>query len=242
MSAGMRAILLGLGLVSASLSGALPMFEAGMSRAQDKPRERTITLNAVGRVYAEPDIATVQVGVVTEAATAAEALSRNTTDLRKVVDVLRAAAIDGKDIQTTGFHVSPRYAPARDGNAAKITGYQVSNAVNVTVRDLAGLGGVLDKVVTSGANQIGSVRFDVSKSDVLKDEARKLAMANAIRRAQLYAMAAGVELGGVLSISEEAVFTPQPRSGAMMASAGAAPIEAGSQALDVTVHVVWALK
>ena len=244
----LSALLIAAMVAIATLTGALPFSEVTMSHAQvtsqDKPRERTITINGSGRVTAEPDIATIQTGVVSEAPTAAEALARNTTDMRKVVDTLKAAGIDPKDLQTSNFNVSPHYAQSKDGNAPRITGYQVSNQLIVSVRKLASLGDILDKVVTGGANQVGAIHFEVSKADSLKDEARKLAIANARRRAELYATAAGVQLGDVLTISEDgASFEPQPRvRGAMMASAGPAPIEAGSQALDVTVRVTWGVR
>jgi len=206
--------------------------------------ERTVTVSASGMVSAEPDIAHISTGVVSEGDTARDALSRNTVAMRKVVDGLKAAGVAAKDIQTVSFNVEPRYQTYKDGRPPQITGYRVNNAVRITSREIARLGEVLDQVVTLGSNQIGAIQFDVSKAEALKDDARKNAMDNALRRAKLYAQAAGAEVGPVLTIAEE-VLTHGPRPIAMARAtmaAEAAPIEAGSKTLEVKVHVTWALK
>lgn len=220
------------------------LWTAPMAHAQDKPAPRTITVSATGTAVAEPDIAIISTGVVSEAITAKDALAHNTADMRKVIDGLKASGIAAKDIQTSSFNVQPRYDNSKDGRAPRINGYRVYNSVRFTVRDLKRFGELLDQVVTLGANQIGGIEFRVSKAEELKDEARGHAMANALRRAKLYAAAAGSEIGQVLSISEE-VYDIQPRAAPMTRTAmagDAVAIEAGSQSLEAKVHVVYALK
>lgn len=231
----------------AAASAALALLTATLAlpaTAQEKRMERTVTVSASGMVSAEPDIAHISTGVVIEGETARDALSRNTTAMKKVIDGLKAAGVDAKDIQTVAFNVEPRYQTYKDGRPATITGYRVNNSVRITVRKLDKFGEVLDAVVTLGANQIGAIAFEVSKAEALKDDARKNAMENAKRRAALYAAAAGTEVGPVLTISEE-IFTHQPRPMPMARAsmaAEAAPIERGSQTLEVKVHVTWGLK
>lgn len=225
-------------LVSLALAG------AGAATAQEKRMERTVTVSASGMVSAEPDIAHISTGVVSEGDTARDALSRNTAAMKKVVDGLKSAGVAPKDIQTVSFNVEPRYQAYKDGRPPSITGYRVNNSVRITSRELARLGEVLDQVVTLGANQIGAIQFEVSKAEALKDDARKNAMDNALRRAKLYAQAAGAEVGPVLTISEEIQThgpRPIPMARASMA-AEAVPIERGSQTLEVKVHVTWGLK
>jgi uncharacterized protein YggE len=212
--------------------------------ADEKRFGRTVSVSATGSVSAEPDIAHILTGVISEAETAREAVSRNTSLMKKVVDGLKAAGIPAKDIQTTSFNVEPRYEHPKDGRPPTIIGYRVLNQVHIVARDLAKLGEVLDQAVTLGANQLGSIHFEVSKAETLQDEAREQAMANALRRAKLYATAAGAELGQVLTIAEEVhagLPRPMPMARATMA-AEAVPIERGSQTLEVKVHVTWALK
>lgn len=211
--------------------------------AQEKALERTVTVAATGAVSVEPDIAHISTGVVSEAATAREALQRNSADMRKVIDGLKGAGIDPKDIQTSGFHVEPRYEQTKNGRAPQISGYRVVNQVRITVRDLARLGELLDQVVQLGANQAGGISFEVSQAETLKDEARRQAVANAYRRAQLFATAAGARVGEVLTISEDAIDSgPRPMARVRTMAAEAVPIERGTQSLEVRVQITWALQ
>ena len=210
---------------------------------QEKTMERTITVSGTGSVMAEPDVARLTAGLVVEGATAQAALAANTTAMRKVIAEVKARGIEAKDVQTSSFHVEPVYVHPKDGQPPRISGYRVTNQITVTVRALDSVGDVLDRLVTSGANQVHGLVFEVSKADSLKDEARKIAVANALRRAKLLAAAAGAEVGRVLQIAEDAEGgPPQPVFRAKAMSAGAAPIERGSQALEARVTATWELK
>lgn len=210
-------------------------------RAEERPMHRLITVYASGYADAEPDRATISAGVAAEAETAAAALSANTELMQKVIAGLKESGIDAKDIQTRNFNVEPRYTNPRDGTPT-IDGYRVSNQVTLVVRDLKALGGLLDKLVSLGANQVNGLAFEVSKAETLKDEARKEAVANARRRAELLAAAAGADLGEVVTITEEMSYGG-PRPMAMRAArADAVPIEAGTETLEARVTVTWALK
>lgn len=205
---------------------------------------RTISVTASGQVTAVPDIVRISTGVLAEATTAKEALSANTAAMSQVVEKLKALGLDAKDIQTSDFSVQPKYLYPQDGTPPKLTGYQVSNMVHIRVRNVARMGEVLDQVVDAGSNQVHGIQFEVSKADELQDSARKNAFAAALRKAQLYAAAAGAMLGPVISISEGPVQqgpVPVMRQ-AMTEKADAVPIEAGEQALEVQVSVVWALQ
>lgn len=209
-----------------------------------KTPERTISVTASGQVTAVPDIVRITTGVLAEADTAKAALAANTAAMTQVIEQLKALGLDAKDIQTSDFSVQPKYIYPPDGAAPKLIGYQVSNMVHIRVRNVARMGEVLDQVVDAGSNQINGIQFEVSKADELQDAARKNAFAAALRKAQLYAEAAGVTLGPVLSISEGVVH-PGPRPmmrTAMAEKADAVPIEAGEQALEVQVSVVWSLQ
>ncbi len=139
---------------------------------------------------------------MTEADSAKDAIGRNSVVMTKLIDGLKAAGIQAKDIQTTTLNVEPRYTQPKDGRAATINGYRVVNQVRLTVRDVKRLGEILDQAIALGANQINHIAFDIADPETLKDEARKQAMENARRRGELYAKAAGGQLGPVLRISE----------------------------------------
>ena len=213
--------------------------------AEEKPMDRTVTVSATGTVSAEPDEATISTGVTSEAKTAREALAKNTDAMKKVIAELKAKGVEPKDIQTTQFNVEPVYVYPQEGKPPNITGYRVTNAVGMRVRKLDSLGDVLDQLVTVGANQMNGISFEVSKAETLKDDARKEAMANALRRAKLFASAGGAELGEIVQISEDVTYAgPQPvmfgRAKAM--SAEAVPVERGSQMLEARVTATWKLK
>lgn len=215
-----------------------------MSQDASKGFERSVSVSATGIVTATPDRAAISTGVLTEAATAREAMAQNGVVMQKLIDGLKALSIDPKDIQTTSISINPRYAQPRNDRPPVINGYQAQNQVRIVVRDMKRLGEILDQAMALGANQMGGIAFDVSQAETLKDEARKAAMVNARRRAELYASAAGVAVGPVLSISEtfrepQIVFKGARTRAAM---ADSVPVEPGSVDLSVEVHVVWGLK
>lgn len=212
-------------------------------RAEDAKMQRSITVSATGEIGADPDQARINTGVVSEAPTARDALRANTEAMKKVIADMKARGVEAKDIQTSSFNVDAITAYGKDGQAPKITGYRVTNQVSVLVRDLAKLGDTLDALVTAGANQASGLEFVVSTEETLKDDARKIAMDNALRRAKLLASAGGADVGDVLQISEDVVHQgPRPFAMARAAKAESVPIEAGTSMLQARVTVTWALK
>jgi|KBSSwiStaDraftv2_1062776.scaffolds.fasta_scaffold37536_5 uncharacterized protein YggE len=206
--------------------------------------ERTVVISATGSVKAEPDIARISVGVVTEADTAKEAFARNSAAMAKLLDGLKRVTA-ASDIQTTSVTLTPRYTQPRDGRAPAIDGHRAANTVRLTVRDVKRLGEVLEQAAALGANQTYNISFEVANAERLKDEARKQAMENARKRAELYAKAAGAELGPALRIAETVGDLRGFNSGGFPGGVrfgAAAPIEAGTQDLEVAVHVVYALQ
>ena len=218
---------------------------AGQAALADdhEPPKRTITIQGKGTVKAAPDKVSVSAGVETQAPTAKEALATNTAAMTKVIEALKSEGIDPKDIQTATFTVSPRYETRDDGRPARIVGYSAVNSVSVTSHDIDKLGAILDQLVSVGANSIGAISFDIDNPDDKQNEARKLAMEDAIGKAKLYVAAAGAELGPVMTIIEQGGYIP--RSGGPMMEASIAkpvPIEPGIQTVDVAVQVTWELK
>jgi hypothetical protein len=216
------------------------------AHAISKDDRRTLAISASGTVKAPADIAHISTGVVSEAKTARAALDANTAAMARVVGELKSQGIEPKDIQTSNFAVFPRYQKNKDGVTQPIIiGYRVTNSVTITVRDLKGLGGILDSVVTLGSNKIGGIRFAIDDPTKLRDEARKRATANALRKAKLYAEAAGVGLGEILSINENVMSRPpRPMMArmAMEAKSASVPIESGELSIEVQVNIVWQIE
>lgn len=236
-----RSKLPGVGILAAGLLAAA-IINVGTSMAADREKmERTVSVSATGRVTVDADIAQISAGVVTEADSAKDAMDRNSAAMIKLIDGLKTVGIAARDIQTTTLNVEPRYTQPKDGRAPTINGYRVVNQVRLTVRDVKRLGEVLDQAIGLGANQINHVAFDIAEPEMLKDEARKQAMGNARRRGELYAKAAGGQLGDVLRISES-VAEAYPMPGMRAAMKASVPVEPGTRSLEVEVHVTYALR
>lgn len=210
------------------------------------PRPATFVLSGEGSASATPDIAFLTSGVVSQGDTARAALDANTAAMQKLIASLKDASIEARDIQTSGFSVQPRYVYSQrnDGQQEppRIVGYEVRNNVTVTVRDLTKLGAILDSAVTEGSNQIDGLSFDVSNKTALLNEARKKAFADAKAKAELYAEAAGVKLGRLRDLSEQAGAFPPPRPMMRMEAAKAqadVPVERGEQELQVNITATW---
>lgn len=216
----------------------------------EEPREATVIVSGEGEAALAPDMAIVTMAVVREAATAAEALSANNEAMAAVLAELKDAGVADKDVQTSGFSISPRYRqdPSTDGGyeAPEITGYQVSNSVTVRVRDLAALGGIIDRSVKLGVNDGGSITLTNDDPAAAIAEARKEAVADAVAKAKALTEAAGVGLGRIVEINENfARPMPQPLYRAAMAkemSDAAVPIASGENTYTVTVNITYAIK
>jgi uncharacterized protein len=201
----------------------------------------TISVTGEATVSAAPDLAQIEGGVTSEAKTAREASEANNAAMGKVLLALKGAGIDEKDYQTSRLSLQPQSAPNRPGPAA-IVSYRASNRVTVRLREVAKLANVTDAMVSAGANDIGGINFTVSQASKLLDDARAQAIADARRKAEIYAKATGVTLGSPLSISEEGSPGPMPFRKMSVGMAAAAPVAQGEETLSVTVSVTWAIK
>ncbi|GAB3353987.1 SIMPL domain-containing protein [Lysobacter tyrosinilyticus] len=218
------------------------------SHAQTTPYVATdgtlLNVSAQGEAKRVPDIALMSTGVVTRATDANAAMRANAEQMAKVVAAIKAAGIADKDVQTSGINLNPTYQ-YRDNQPPTITGYEAHNTVNITVRDIAKLGKILDTLTAVGANQINGPSFDVDKKDEALDEARRKAVASAQARADMYAKTLGMKVRRIVSISEGGRFAPPiPMArGMMMAKdAGAeTSVSPGENTLSVNLDVVFEL-
>jgi uncharacterized protein YggE len=247
----MRRIIRGVAFLAA-----IAMFVPGAARSAEEESEKpSITVSGVGQISAAPDMATISAGVVTEGPTAADALRANSQAMAAVQAAIKERGVAAKDLQTSNLSIQPKYSQQpqspRQGQEnqefiPRIVGYTVSNTVTVRLRDLGKVGELLDVVVTTGANQIFGISFGIDKTDALLDEARKKAVADARRKAELLAGEAGMVLGAPRTITESGgTAPPQPmRFGRGMAMAMAAPevpVASGELDLSVAVQVIYDL-
>lgn len=198
-----------------------------------------------GKTTRAPDLAVINTGVVTQALTAAAALSDNAARVKRVIAALKGAGVADRDIRTLNISLQPQYRYAENTPPA-ITGYQASNSVVVRFRDIARAGTILDSLVREGANQIDGPTLSLDKPEEALDEARADALAKARVRAGFYARLAGLQVDHILSISENLGASAPIMVGAMrenMATADAATkVIPGEQDVSVSLSVRFLLK
>jgi uncharacterized protein YggE len=217
--------------------------QATAQRTQQRFRPM-INVSGEGKATAPPDMATIRTGVVSQAATAKEALAQNNGAMQEILDLLKQHDIAAKDVQSSTFNVSPVYDHDNQGQVEpKVTAYRVHNEVQVRVRKLASLGEVLEALVQAGSNQISGISFDVGDPAGILNEARSDAIRDAKSRANVYAQAAGVSVGQVLQISEQPFDVPRPMMlGVAARAAESVPVATGEQEFRVTVNVAYELR
>ncbi len=240
---------------SAALAGALlclgaPSFGAMSASAQEAPAMTAaahgplLNLSAYGESKAAPDLATISLGVQTQAPTAAAAMAQNRTLMNGLMAALKKQGVAEKDIQTSGLNLSAQYA-YENNQPPKLTGYQVSNTVTVTVYDLARLGQTVDAVVAGGGNQVNGISFGLKDPQAAEDSARLEAVKRLQAKAELYARATGKRIKALRVLSEggSGVQTPQPvYRMAMKANAESTPVAPGELTLRVDVQATYELE
>lgn len=202
------------------------------------PDGTLLDVTATGKTTRVPDLATIRAVVVTQAPTAAAALSDNANRMSAVLSALKRAGIQPRDIATANVSLQPQYR-YEDNKPPVITGYQATNNVSIRFRDIAKSGAILDALVAQGANQIDGPNLSLDQPDAALDEARVDAVKRAQARAQLYAKAAGLSVSRILTIAEggEIAGPPPPMPVYRMAAAKAADTQVMPGESDVTVTI-----
>lgn len=224
------------GLLSACVivAAALMPFSARAAEKIDK----LLTVTGEATVAAAPDMATIRVGVTSQGKTARAASDASNREMTVVLAAIKESGVADRDIQTTSLSLQPQYDPNKTGGA-RLIGFQANNQITVKIRDISQLPSILDRAISAGANEMSGIEFVVSEQNKLLDKARTEAIADARRKAELYAKAAGMKVGRVMSISEEGA-VPPPRT-FQAVRAGAAAISPGEQTLRAVVTVSYEL-
>ena len=203
----------------------------------------TLTIAALGEAKAVPDMASLVIGVQTTAATAGEAMARNAQRAARVIAALKAAGVQGPDLRTSSIGLSPQMVYEQD-KPPRLTGYQASNQLTATVRDLARLGPVVDALAAAGASDIGQISFGLANPAAAEAAARAAAVRALDDKAAQYASATGYRIGRLAALTEGAPEEAGPRPMPMMAMRAAAaptPVEAGEETVRVDVTGVFEL-
>lgn len=228
-----------------TLSLLLPVF----ALAEDTPIAvadgATITVTGSAAMSLKADYAQVSVGVSTQATTVSEAAQENNVLIHAVIDALKAADVAESDIVTSSYSVYAQYDYSSFTGEEKLSGYKVTNQLRVIIRDMEHIGATLDKATAAGANNIYNIEFLSTRADEAKDEAITYAVQDALRRAKLLAGAAGLELGGIVSISDSTsgwYTTSRTYASAMDTEAASNVILPDDASVSASVTMVFELK
>lgn len=196
-----------------------------------------LSVSAEGKSTGRPDMATINLGVTTEAQSAQAALQANATRMNALIAALRRSGIAERDIQTSNVSVNPQQV-YQEGQPPRITGYQATNTVTAKIRTIANTGRVIDSAVAVGGNTINGVFFSYQDPDAQLDAARRDAIREARRRADLYASALNMHVVRVVAVSEGGGYSPpvpMPMAREMAVAQDATPVQPGE--IDTTVNV-----
>jgi uncharacterized protein len=237
------AVGLAVGLIVAGIAS--PMFSAPHTFAANPTptdNEHTISVSGTGKVTLSPDTADVRLGVLASGKSVRSVRQQAASSMTAVISSLKKLGIADKDIQTSWVSLQPTNDYNVGTNQPKVTGYQFSNAVSVTIRDLDKVGDAIDNALAAGATTLDGITFRVADETAAEAQARTAAMADAKAKAQALATAAGVTITGVASISETSAPTPYPIYYGVAEAAGkdtATPVQPGSTDITITVAVAY---
>jgi uncharacterized protein YggE len=233
-----------------TLSLLLILFVALLSANQFKALKgepKILNVTATGKARSAPDLATVFISVISEGQTALDVKNISSQKMNQVIGFIKQKGIDAKDIQTSGFQVSPKYDFS--DNKKTILGYQANQTITVKVKNIdkssEQLNQIVDGVITNGANQIDGVQFSLLNDDEVNQIARKQAIEKAILNAKQIAHDAGLRLGRVVNVitSNTNGSPPMPYQAALAGRANAsANVEPGTQEVTETVTLVFQIR
>lgn len=201
--------------------------------------DKLVTVTGQAMISAAPDTAVIRIGVASQGKTAREASAANAKQMTAVMNAIKNNGVADRDIQTSRLSLQPQYDSK--GGANRLLGFRVTNQLTVRIHQISRLPALLDRAIAAGANEMSGIEFRLSGQSKLLDQARAQAIADAYRKAALYAKAAGAKLGRVVAITEEGAPTPPRPLATMRSGAGAVPVAPGEQQLRAVVTVSYEL-
>ena len=217
----------------------------------DPQRIPTVQVRGEGKIYAAPDTAEIYFSVITEGKTTELALDQNNKKMDQVINHLKGKGIEDKDIKTASFNIRPIYVyetnPRTNTRERVLSSYEVSNRVEVKIRDLGQISSIIDGAIRSGANNVSRLEFLIDDEEEFKKQAREIAVKEAEERAKELASVLGVKVGRIISFSEDEAYYYHPifREAADMAMEGGVPevpVEPGENEITVQVRIEYEIK
>lgn len=227
-----------------------------MEEKKNNPAGNRITVNGTGEVYAKPDLAMMDFSVITEKKTVEDAVSENTQKMNSIIDSMKSLGVEEKDLKTTNFSINPQYEYRDEfiayyGKNRVLTGYRVSQNLEIKIRDLAKIGEIIEKATSAGANEAGDLYFTVEDRDQLEKQAKALAIEEAKKEAEELAGQLGIKLGRITNFYENSYAPPYYSDsleksdiamGLGAASSIAPDIQTGENKISASVSIIYEIK
>jgi len=222
---------------------------ASINQKNQTSENQVITVSGNGEVYAAPDVGLIDISVRTEGKDVATATNENSVKMNNIMSFVKGSSVLEKDIKSTGFNINPVYAWEDKTGKRTLTGYEVSQTINVKIRDLTKVGAIISGATEKGANDIGSLSFIVDNDEQIKEDAKNLAIKDAQAKAKNLEKALGVKMVKIINFSESSynpIYNSVASSYKMLDSAGAGvsvpTIAAGQNKITSTVTITYAIK
>ncbi len=256
-NAGVRIALIGTLVILALFLAAETISVAGNLGRSTVPATDTVTVSGEGQATMPPDVARVSWSVTNTAQTVAQAQAATTKQANAAIEFVKGQGIAERDVKTLSYTISPQYAypnPCPPGglcpayqSSAKITGYEVAETVQVTVRDLASVGALLEGLGTQGVQNVNGPAFALDDSTAGYDAARADAIDKAKAQAQVLARQLGVRLGKIVNFSETSGGYPGALYGmggdTLVKTAAASPeVPVGENTYNASVSITYEIR
>jgi len=218
---------------------------------QEIETKNTITVSGKGEIYVKPDISLTTFSVITEAKTVNEALQNNTKKMNSVISFLKEQGIEDKDLKTINFNISPRYewyekSDIYPEGKRVLVGYEVSQSLQVKIRDMEKIGTIIEGATKAGANNVGDLQFAIDDQKELIKQAREQAIIEAKKEAQAIASSLGVSLKRIVGFNENNImpqmYTKNFYQEASLAVPSALQIQTGENKIEMTVNITYEIK
>jgi len=227
------------------------VFVAVLINEKTEANNNLISVSGLGEVYVTPDVGLITISVQTENRNVSVATDENSQKMNEVIEYIKSEGVESKDIKTTGYNINPRYEWNNDTGKRTLAGYEVSQSVNVKIRDLSKIGTIISNATSKGANDISSLSFIVDDDEEAKASAKEIAIQNAKEKAKELEKLLGIKMVRVVSFSENSggyvplrvAYDEVVSLEKQLSSSIAAPtIETGENKITSTVTITYSIR
>jgi uncharacterized protein YggE len=220
---------------------------ASINQKNQVSENQVITVSGTGEVYATPDVGLIDISVKTEGKDVAVATNDNSVKMNSIISFIKSSSVEDKDIKTTGFNISPTYAWQDKTGIRTLTGYEITQTINVKIRDLTKVGVIISGATEKGANDVSSLSFSVDNDEKVKEDAKNLAIKDAQAKAKNLEKVLGIKMVKIINFSENSynpTYVSYDSSYKMLSSAGsvAPTIQTGQNKITSTVTITYAIR